>query len=75
MVWDAAVLNEIYVAGPRRGTGVADELMEAALAVARGQELPMERIVLDVDRDNERARAFYERYGFEPWGEMVAREL
>jgi ribosomal protein S18 acetylase RimI-like enzyme len=74
-IWDAAVLNEIFVREQRRGTGVADDLIEAALAVARGQDLPLDRIVLDVDRENDRATAFYERHGFEHWGEMVAREL
>lgn len=34
-VWDAAVLNEIYVQPADRGTGLADGLMEAALVVAR----------------------------------------
>ena len=29
-VWDAAVLNELYVVPDRRGTGVADDLMDAA---------------------------------------------
>jgi len=74
-VWDAAVLNEIYVRSSHRGTGVADDLMDAAVAVARDQDLPLDRMVLDVDRENERARAFYDRYGFEHWGEMVARDL
>lgn len=74
-VWDAAVLNELYVRPERRGTGVADDLMAAALEAARGQDLPLDRLVLDVDRENERARAFYERHGFAHWGEMVAREL
>ena len=74
-IWDAAVLNEIYVSEQYRGTGVADELMENALAVAREQSLPLDRLVLDVDRKNERARAFYERWEFEHWGEMVARSL
>ncbi|MHB9287601.1 N-acetyltransferase family protein [Halobacteriales archaeon Cl-PHB] len=74
-VWDAAVLNELYVADSQRGTDVADGLLEAALAVARDQDLPLDRIVLDVDPDNDRARSFYDRWGFEPWGEMVAREL
>jgi GNAT superfamily N-acetyltransferase len=75
MVWDAAVLNEIYVEEDRRGTGVADDLIEAALELARDQSLPLERLVLDVDRENERARSFYERHGFEHWGEMVARPV
>ena len=74
-IWDAAVLNEMYVAPAWRGTDVADALLEAALSVAREQDLPMDRIVLDVDRENDRAQAFYERWGFEHWGEMVAREL
>jgi ribosomal protein S18 acetylase RimI-like enzyme len=75
LLWDAAVLNEIYVRPGARGTGVADDLMDAALAVARDQDLPLDRMVLDVDRENERAQAFYDRYGFEHWGEMVARDL
>ena len=74
-IWDAAVLNELYVAPAHRGTGVADALIEAALAVASGQDLPLDRLVLDVDPANERARAFYDRHGFEPWGEMVSRSV
>ena len=75
MVWDAAVLNEVYVAPERRGTGVADKLLEAVLAVAEAQALPLDRLVLDVAPANERARAFYRRHGFERWGELVARPL
>ncbi|WP_363464985.1 GNAT family N-acetyltransferase [Halogeometricum borinquense] len=74
-IWDAAVLNEIFVASEYRGTGVADDLMDAAIECAREQDLPLDRMVLDVDRENDRAQAFYERYGFEHWGEMVARDL
>ncbi|WP_439027212.1 GNAT family N-acetyltransferase [Haloarchaeobius sp. DT45] len=74
-IWDAAVLNEIYVRPEYRGTGVADDLMAAAVDLARDQDLPLERLVLDVDRENDRAKAFYDRYGFEHWGEMVARKL
>lgn len=74
-VWDAAVLNEIYVADGRRGTGVADALLDAATEHARAQDLPLDRLLLDVDPENDRARAFYRRHGFEPWGEVVATEL
>ncbi|WP_435144296.1 GNAT family N-acetyltransferase [Halobaculum sp. P14] len=74
-VWDAAVLNEIFVAPDARGTGVADALLASALGTARAQDLPLDRMVLDVDRENERAAAFYERFGFTHWGEMVARPL
>jgi ribosomal protein S18 acetylase RimI-like enzyme len=74
-VWDGAVLNELYVDPDYRGTGVADDLLASALSTAREQSLPLDRLLLDVDRHNERARAFYERHGFEHWGEMVSREL
>ncbi|MEF8886439.1 MAG: GNAT family N-acetyltransferase, partial [Haloarculaceae archaeon] len=74
-IWDAAVVNELFVRDSYRGTGLADDLMEAALVVAREQDTPLERVVLDVDPDNERARAFYDRWGFEPWGEILARSL
>ena len=74
-VWDAAVINEVYLDPAHRGTGVADDLMDAALALARDQDLPLDRVVLDVDPANERARGFYDRHGFEPWGELVARDL
>ena len=74
-VWDAAVVNELYVAPERRGTGVADDLLEAATELAREQDLPLDRLLLDVDPGNDRALAFYDRHGFEPWGEIVAREL
>jgi len=74
-IWDAAVLNEVYVDPEHRGTGVADDLMDAALEAARGMDLPLDRMVLDVDTENDRAQAFYDRYGFSHWGEMVARDL
>ena len=74
-VWDAAVVNELFVRPTHRGTGVADDLLDRAIAVAREQDLPLDRVLLDVDGDNERAQAFYRRHGFEPWGDLVARDL
>lgn len=74
-LWDAAVINELYVAADYRGRGAAEALLDAAIDFAREQALPLERLLLDVDPDNERAYAFYEKFGFEPWGEIVAREL
>ncbi len=75
MIWDGAVLNELYVVPAARGSGVADALVGAVVERARRQETPMDRLLLDVAPDNDRARAFYERVGFEHWGEMVARDL
>lgn len=74
-IWDGAVINELYVEPSARGEGIGTELMEAALAVAREQDLPLDRVLLDVDRQNERARGLYEAFGFEHWGEMLARDL
>lgn len=75
MIWDAAVINEFFVDPDYRGTGIADDLMAAALEAAGEQSLPLDRIVLDVSPDNDRARAFYTRHGFEPWGELIVRAL
>lgn len=74
-IWDAAVLNELYVAPSYRGEGVADALFEAILTIAREQTLPVNRLVLDVDPKNDRARAFYDRHGCDRWGEMLTRSL
>lgn len=74
-IWDGAVLNEIYVNPEFRGTGVADDLFEAAHAVVTAQDLPMDRLLLDVDRDNPRARQFYDRHEFSHWGDILARDL
>jgi len=75
MIWDAAVINEVYVAPTHRGTGLADDLMDAAFTLAGDQDLPLDRVVLDVDPANERARRFYDRHGFESWGELIARDV
>ena len=75
MIWDSAVLNELYVRESHRGTGLADELLEVAYDCAREQELPIDRIALDVGTENERAGGLYRRHGFEPWGALLARDL
>ncbi|EMA50989.1 MULTISPECIES: GNAT family N-acetyltransferase [Halococcus] len=75
MIWDAAVLNELYVRESARGTGLADDLLAAAYECARAQDLPVDRIALDVGTKNDRAASVYRREGFEPWGNLVARDL
>ncbi|MDZ5812378.1 GNAT family N-acetyltransferase [Halorubrum sp. AD140] len=67
------VVGELYVAAPYRGTGLADRLMERAVADAREQDCGELR--LDVDVDNGRAMAFYETQGFEPYREQLTRSV
>ena len=59
---DRLVVGDIYVRDSYRGTGLADELM--ARAAARAEEADCPELALDVDVDNERALAFYEKLGF-----------
>jgi len=70
---DRLVVGDIYVAEPYRGTGLARRLMERAAADAR--ERNCGEIRLDVDVDNERARAFYAKQGFEPYREQLTRDV
>lgn len=56
----------IYVDPPALGTGVGAALMSASLGWAAGRTFSGVR--LWVLRDNTRARAFYERFGFTPDG-------
>lgn len=55
-------LRQLYVLRPWQGTGIAQELMEWALAEARDRAFA--ELYLTVYTDNHRARAFYSRYGF-----------
>lgn len=55
-----ALLDELYVR--RRGQGVGESLMEAVFAEMRGRGV--RRIFLETERENDRARTFYERLGF-----------
>jgi len=70
---DRLVVGEFYVTKPHRGTGLADRLLERATADAREQDCGELR--LDVDVDNERARAFYEKQGFEPHRKQLTRPV
>ena len=70
---DRIVVGDIYVSAAHRGTGLADALLERAVADAREQDCGEVR--LDVDVDNERAMAFYEKQGFEPHREQLTRPV
>jgi ribosomal protein S18 acetylase RimI-like enzyme len=58
----AAELRQLYLPAEAKGTGVADALMDWAIASARARGA--EALYLTVYVDNHRARAFYARYGF-----------
>lgn len=73
-IWDGGVINELFVKPECRGEGLGDALMNAALDVLQDQDLPLDRVLLDVDGANERAKSLYESHGFEHWGEMLARD-
>ena len=62
----AILLSQLYVAPDQVGAGVGRELMERAFTEARRRG--MDELYLTVFIDNERARRFYDRYGFEPVG-------
>ena len=55
-------LEHLFVVPERWGTGVADALHDAALAVSR--EAGAEVCRLEVLEENRRARRFYERHGW-----------
>ncbi|APW98349.1 N-acetyltransferase [Halobiforma lacisalsi AJ5] len=60
---DRLVIRDIYVGEPYRGTGLARELIDRARTRAR--ERGCSEFALEVDVENERALAFYEKLGFE----------
>ena len=63
----------VYVAADRRGGGVADALLEAAIGWAWSHEEPRVTCVrLFVHEHNHRAQALYRRIGFVPSGRTVA---
>jgi GNAT superfamily N-acetyltransferase len=71
----AMELRQLYLFKPWRGTGVAEQFMDWALAraAARGAS----EIWLSVFTENHRARRFYARYGFEeigPYAFMVGTQ-
>lgn len=62
----AAELRQLYVLGPWQGEGVAVALMDWVIGEARRRGA--DELYLSVFVDNERARRFYARYGFEAVG-------
>ncbi|WP_194814708.1 GNAT family N-acetyltransferase [Nocardia sp. XZ_19_385] len=64
----AIELNAIYVRSPWHGTGVADELLQAAVD-------PAASCSLWVFEENPRAQAFYRKHGFELDGARKVEEF
>lgn len=62
---DRLIVGDIYVREPYRGTGLARDLIDRA--EERAREKGCAELTLDVDVDNERAIAFYEKLGFETY--------
>lgn len=59
---DRLIIGDLYVEPSARGTGLAEALVERAVDAA--VEAGCEELSLDVDVENDRARAFYRRLGF-----------
>lgn len=55
----------MYVKEDARGSGLAEKMVEAVVEHARGE---VEQVLISVIADNDRARRFYEKMGFEPYG-------
>ena len=63
----------VYVRPAQRASGVIDLLLAASAEWAAG--LGLDRLHLDVHRDNHRAQGAYRRAGFEPTGETLTSEI
>jgi len=62
----ALLLDQLYVLKEHHGAGIARDLMDWALCVAKRRGA--EELYLTVFTENHRARRFYDRYGFEAVG-------
>lgn len=70
---DRLVICDIYVEAPYRGTGLSRELVDRARK--RAQESGFPELKLEVDVNNDRARAFYEKLGFEPTRHVMVTDV
>jgi len=56
-------LKQLYLMATHQGVGVAQQLMDWAIAEAEAQDA--DEVILSVWAENARAQRFYHRYGFE----------
>ena len=68
-----AVLDELYLAPAARGSGLGRELMQHVTQAARDAGAVVLR--LETERDNESARAFYTRLGFETLDRVLLMQI
>jgi RimJ/RimL family protein N-acetyltransferase len=61
-----AILWGMYVAEAARGSGLAEAMVEALLDRARADGV--DQVMISVITKNKRARRFYEKMGFQPYG-------
>ena len=59
------LIRRMYLAEDARGSGLAEKMVEAVVEHARDE---VEQLLISVIADNDRARRFYEKMGFEPYG-------
>jgi len=62
---DRLVVGDLYVREDHRGAGLAERMIDRA--AERAREAGCGELVLSVDVENDRAIAFYEKLGFEPF--------
>lgn len=59
-----ALLDELYVAPPRRGQGIGSAIIHRLLEVARSRDVRL--VEINVDESDVGAQRFYGRHGFRP---------
>ncbi|OAQ53646.1 hypothetical protein HTG_05145 [Natrinema mahii] len=67
------LLSNIYVRPAYRGQGIGTALLEAAEASLADRGV--DELLLEVMADNEAARRFYRRHGYDPFRVSMARSL
>lgn len=66
---DAIEIARLYVAAHVIGKGVGSALMESCLQIAK--DMQMKTVWLGVWEKNDRAITFYQKWGFEKFGEQI----
>jgi ribosomal protein S18 acetylase RimI-like enzyme len=70
---DRLFIGNLYVRPAYRGSGLADQLVARAIQMAR--EDGCKELSLGVELDNERAMAYYDKLGFEPFRQRLSVDL